>query len=425
MRSLPDPGSPAGKRISRPYLLFHFFQDLALVYPVYVIYFRAVGLSHAEVATLLVIWGVAVIVVEIPGGVLADIWSRRASIAIGLVCKAAAFIVWMARPDFIGFALGFVLWGVQEGICTGTVEALLYDALHSADAEEHFVALSGRAVFVGRIAVIASVLLGAALFPVAPVAVFVVSAASMVFAAGSVAFIRESRGEHSSETGRERAADGAGEGLSRIRKLREQLCAIRESVQAAWLIPGFAGVVLFGSLATVVYGVLDEYDALFALEEVGLPLAGVGVWSAFRFLSEGVGAELAARMRLRFHLDSPVRLAVLMIIAGTAMVVATASDRSLLLAFYFLFFFLLSMSEVIFRGWVQDRIASQGRATLSSMVSFVYETFGLLILVVSGTVGEVFGTGAIFLAGGMLVVLSAAAFAAAGTSAAAIRGARE
>ncbi len=56
---------------------------------------------------------------EIPSGIVADPWSRKWSLVAGMALKAAGFVVWLVRPDFAGF----VLWGLQEGICTGVVDA--------------------------------------------------------------------------------------------------------------------------------------------------------------------------------------------------------------------------------------------------------------------------------------------------------------
>lgn len=68
----------------------------------------------------------------------------------------------------------------------------------------------------------------------------------------------------------------------------------------------FVPLVAFGVLATVVYGVLDEYDFLFG-REYGVPVALIGFWGGLRFLMEGLGALVAHKLETRFGLDSPMR----------------------------------------------------------------------------------------------------------------------
>ena len=145
----------------------------------------------------------------------------------------------------------------------------------------------------------------------------------------------------------------------------------------------------------------------------GVPIAFIGVWGAARFLLEGLGASFAYRFERRLGLDSPFRLALWMACAAMLLLAPVASGIRALLIFYFLFYCMMAAAEVIFHGWIHHRIESQGRATIASLVSFVYEAFGLLIVLLLGPISQSYGLPALFLAGATLVLLAAAIFAAA------------
>ncbi len=365
------------------------------MYPVYLIYFQETGLSYLQLSWLLAIWGVAVLLVEVPSGLIADLWSRKWSLVIGMLLKGAGFLVWLVRPDFAGFAVGFMLWGFQEAICTGTTEALLYDMLKDSEEESRFVEISGKGVFVGRIGVVVSVLLGGWVFSVAPALVMVASAVSMAVAALCAGLLVQPL--------------AARRGVPHTAGFRVHLRAVLASVRAAAGVKGMLPLVLFGSLSVVVYGVLDEYDFLFA-QHRGVPLALVGVWGAGRFILEGLGAGLAHRLERLLGLQSPVRLAGWMTAAGLLLCVGVLGDSRALLGFYFGFFAMMAAAEVIFQGWVQHRVESAGRATISSAVSFVYEAFGLGLVLLAGPVAEISGLTGLFVFGAVVVTVSSVLF---------------
>ncbi|AFG37337.1 MFS transporter [Spirochaeta africana] len=386
------------RAVIRPYLLYRFFQDFALVYPVYVIYFQQTGLDYQAIAVLLAGWAAAMLVMEIPSGILADLSSRRLSIAAGMVMKAAAFLVWMYFPVFSGFMLGFVLWGCQEAITTGTADALLYDALRATGDQQQYIRLAGRGTLASRAGIVLSVLTGAVLFSVSTTAVLLVSSLSMLISAAAAVCIPEK--QHSSHVHPD---------------VRSRLGIIRQQLMAAMQIPGLLSYVVFGSLVTAVYGILDEYDFLYAAYR-GVPLAAVGIWGTIRFLSEGVGAWAADWLEQWVSVSRPPRLALwslaaaLLLSGGIVLGGLQAPASVVVLPLYFLYFGAMAAAEVVVSGRVQHVIQSEGRATISSVVSFVYTGFGIIVGLAFGWAASSFGLPAIFLSGAIITATAASIY---------------
>ena len=140
--------------------------DSLPIYPLYALLFVDTGLSTAQVSALFAIWSTVSIVAEVPTGALADRFSRRgALVAYGLL-QATGFAVWITLPGFAGFAVGFLLWGFGGSLANGAFEALLYDGLAAAGAEEQYARVNGWVTAAGLVtqvpAAVAATLLFAA-----------------------------------------------------------------------------------------------------------------------------------------------------------------------------------------------------------------------------------------------------------------------
>ena len=93
----------------------------------YALLFASTGLSTAEISSLFAIWSVTSFVLEVPSGVWADAVSRRLVLTLAPLLSGAGFAAWVAAPSYPVFALGFVLWGAQGALQSGTLEALVYE----------------------------------------------------------------------------------------------------------------------------------------------------------------------------------------------------------------------------------------------------------------------------------------------------------
>jgi hypothetical protein len=123
---------------------------------VYALLFADAGLTAAQISTLFVIWSVVSFAAEIPSGAWADVWSRRRLYAVGAFLTAAGFASWTFWPTYAGFAMGFGLWGLGGALCSGTLEALLYDGLGDS---ETYARTAGRGGTTAILAMLAATVL--------------------------------------------------------------------------------------------------------------------------------------------------------------------------------------------------------------------------------------------------------------------------
>ncbi|MET8796206.1 MFS transporter [Nocardia sp. NPDC004568] len=117
--------------------------DLVPYYALYALLFADHGFGPGQISLLLACWSVTAFLFEVPSGAWADTVSRRGLLILNGLLMAAGFAVWTVAPSYVGFALGFVLWGVAGSLRSGTFEALLYDELAARGAARSYARMIG------------------------------------------------------------------------------------------------------------------------------------------------------------------------------------------------------------------------------------------------------------------------------------------
>jgi MFS family permease len=118
-------------------------RDLIPLYAIYALLFADHGLSVGQISSLFVIWSLVSFLFEVPSGAWADTVDRRLLLVTSGLIYAMAFSAWIVWPTYLGFALGFVLWGLSSAIMSGTFEAFLYDELTAQGRPDSYAQLKG------------------------------------------------------------------------------------------------------------------------------------------------------------------------------------------------------------------------------------------------------------------------------------------
>jgi MFS family permease len=347
------------KTFLRSFYAYRFFTDLALVYPVYIILFKRNGLSVLQISLLLALWSGFVILFEVPTGALADRWSRKNMLILGLLSKAVGFGIWLFADRFWIFALGFLFWGVQETFCSGSQEALLFDNLKDYNKEEAYEQIAGKGHFYARIAIAVSMFLGGVIASFDFNAVIILSSASMLFGIIPVLFFREIRSDD----------------LSKIRiKYTEVL---RQAFRFSRNNKTVMRLFLYAAVVVAVVGILDEVEQLY-YDRVHLPLAFFGFVMVGRMVFEALGSRFAHR----FQRDTKdlKDIYILGILSGLLLLSAAAFRSLFLILPFALVFFFGSAGEVLVEGRLQRQIETDQRATILSIHSLLINASAIVFM---------------------------------------------
>lgn len=334
---------------------FKFFDDLVLIYPLYVVMFTDFGMEPWQVATLLAVWSTTAFLLEIPSGVWADKYSRKNILFVGQMVRSLGYASWLLFPNFWGFLVGFVLWGIKSALTSGTFQALIYDELKLLNEEKQFTKILGRTKTLSFTAIlVASALASPAILLGYPF-VLIISSMAVLIAGIIITTVPKAQNVESTHE-------------------KEYFSLLKEGLVGAFKNAVVFRLMIFLSLAFALGGALDEYWTIFA-DEAGLPKYGLGLFLGLMSGSQGVASFIAHRFEKRtnrfFYL--------LFLLNGILLFLAAYlfSVPALLLLIMFSFFF--TIIHVVFEGRLQHSIASTTRATISSVSGFLVE-IGVLVV---------------------------------------------
>ncbi|MEU0502056.1 MFS transporter [Nocardia sp. NPDC005998] len=145
-------------------VLFKGIGELIPLYALYAVLFADHGLSTGQISSLLAIWSATAFLLEVPSGAWADTVSRRGLLVSSGVLLTAGFTLWTVLPTYLGFALGFLLWGTSGALVSGTFEALLYDELVAHGARQAYPQLIGYARAASEAAIVIAIVAATPLY---------------------------------------------------------------------------------------------------------------------------------------------------------------------------------------------------------------------------------------------------------------------
>ena len=144
-------------QVRRTYYVLGFGNTLAasLIWGVNTIFLLDAGLNNFQAFAANAFFTAGMVLFEVPTGVVADSWGRRASYLLGTVTLAVttAIYVWLWYVDgpFWAWAVSSVLIGLGFTFFSGATEAWLVDALHATGYDGPLDAVFARAQVFGGV----------------------------------------------------------------------------------------------------------------------------------------------------------------------------------------------------------------------------------------------------------------------------------
>lgn len=316
------------------------------------------GLSPAQVSALLAIWSAVGIVAEVPSGALADRFSRRGALVASTVLQAIGYAIWITTPTFVGFAIGFALWGSGSSLSSGTFEALLYDGLAASHEEHRYPSVIGRVTALGLVAQIPAAGLASVLFARGG---YVLVGWASVGVCLLVSAIACALPDH-----RPPAVDATEGELGYL-----------DTVRAGLRVVGSMPAVRRAAIVTALLFGLDAMEEYFPLQ---VQSAGVRtVWVPILVLTIPLGGAIGAALAGRgAHLSGRV-LGVMLAAAAGLLGLGAAWTRPAgvlaIVGFYGVYRFVLSATE----AGLQRQLPNTARATATSVAALCGEVAGLVV----------------------------------------------
>ncbi len=132
------------QRNGRLILLMQICYSAIFIIPVLMPYYKAeIGLSFRDFMVAEAMFAATVVLMEVPSGWLSDLWSRKKTLALGLLTNAIGYGMLLFANSFVDAAIAQCVIGIGVSMISGTNSALLYDSLLQDGKEEQFRRLEG------------------------------------------------------------------------------------------------------------------------------------------------------------------------------------------------------------------------------------------------------------------------------------------
>ncbi len=330
--------------------------------PIITLFFQERGLTMLEVMLLQSIFAIVVVLLELPSGYLADIFSRKTLITLALFFASLGDLLYGFSYGFWMMLVSELLLAVAGAFLSGADSALLYDSLKSAQKENEYLKYESRLFSSSNIAEATGAILGGFIAVYSMTATFFLSA-FVIFLSIPIALSLK-------EPPREKIPKDK-KHLKEIFKIIK--FAIHSNKRIKWLII-YSSAVGASTLSAV--WLLQPYFKL-----LDIPIAYFGIlWATFN-------ASAAVFALFAYKIEKSLGLKNTLIFLALAPMLAHITLYKFaylwVLIFVFLYYISFALSGPIIKDYINREIDSKIRASVLSVHSlfsrFVFIVFSPLI----------------------------------------------
>lgn len=355
--------------------IFIFLSRLDLTQGIWMIYLSTKGMSLTKLGVLEGIFHLVSFSMEVPTGVVADLWGRKASRVVGRLLSMVSMIILIFSDDFYMFTLSFATLAISYNLESGAGEALIYDSLKAIDKEKDYIKINGKNEMFMQIGSVAALILGGYLGSKDYLLAFGVSA---VIAA--ITFIQSFTFVEPVEIIETKAAT-VSEGKTRnllLKQIIDSVKIIRDNKKVGFLIIFINIISLF---VTSLFYYLQNY-----WKTQGSSEFKIGIYLSISSLLAGIVATRVYKLE-RILKEKGIIIFMPIIIALSIWGIALTSLSQV---FYIIIGIADSIVYVTIGDYINKLIPSQNRATILSFQSMLFSLFMILIFPLIGKLGDSF-----------------------------------
>ena len=356
--------------------LFLGLSTLDLTRGLWMIYLMSRGFSLIELGLLEGIFHLTSFIMEIPTGIVADIYGRKTSRLLGRFFFLISLGIMFWSHSFILQMLGFIITAIGYNLESGAGEALLYDSMKEIGIESHYKKIAGRNNLILEIGGVLSFLIGGYIAVYLGYSwVFIPSMfLCIITIVNAKSFTEPSLVKHEQKR------------LKKMGWIKALIVQTGESLKVVKERPKIAFLILFSELIfmflTSLFFYLQTYWKSSGWDEfsIGLVLAATSVMSAISGLKGGT-------------LEKKIGDRAILIIAPVLLLV---SMWGIALTPYAPYFFILTglidgMLYVAIQDYLNKMIPSERRATVLSFQSMTFSIYMIIFFPIIGFFGDRYG----------------------------------
>jgi MFS family permease len=379
------------RRVQRIYLLLTLLSTLSasLIWGINTLFLLDAGLNNVEAFTANAFFTAGMVAFEVPTGVVADTWGRRASYLLGaatlLLSTLLYLAMWQAHAPLWGWAIASALLGLGFTFFSGATEAWLVDALAFSGFKENLESVLAKGQIFGGAAMLGGSVAGGFIAQVTNLGVPYLVRSVLLGLTLAAAFI------WMKDLGF--TPDRSKGPLDEVRRV------VRASIDNGWRNPPVRWLML----AALCTGGVDIF-AFYALQPYLLELYGnqrafgiAGLAAAIVAGSELVAGLIAPRVHRWIPRRTPALMLALLIGSASLAFIGGTSSFPVALVLLVIWGLTFSIAMPIRQAYLNGLIPSQQRATVLSFDNLMASAGGVVAQPGLGRVADLWGYPAAYL----------------------------
>lgn len=368
-----------------------FTTNLDLTRGIWMIYLATKGMSLYQLGILEGMFHVTSFIMEVPTGLVADVFGRKVSRVLGRVFSFTAIMLLILATNFYFYMLCFIFWALSYNLESGAGEALIYDSLKELKIENTYIKVAGRQELFYQISSLLALLIGGYLaHKNYKYALFSTAAISLIAILQAMSFTEPIVIEKINKN------DNVF--IVFKKQVIDSFLVIKKNKNVAFFIIFVEIIISFG---TTLFFYLQNYFSSNGYTEtkIGIILASASFFGAI------FGSQTH---RIEKVLKEKGILLIMPIISAIALWGLAYTKYHYI--FYIVITVVESITFVALSDYINKNIPSEKRATILSIASMVFSFFMIFIFPIIGKIGDIFSLQIAFkllaILGTVLVILN-------------------
>ncbi len=344
------------KNIPRLYLI-KISKWFNLVMPIVVLFYQGNGMGMHNIFLLKAIYSVAIVIMEIPSGWMADVWGRKKTLIMGSILGSVGILMYCFSFGFLEFVIAEIILGIGFSFVSGADSAMLYDSLKADNKTNKYTKEEGRITSVGNFAEAIAGVLGGFLAAISLRTPFYFQFAVAAMAIPAAITLIEPKFNTTKH-------------IHSIKKLVQnirQTLVTNQNLRIAILFSAVTGT------ATLTFAWLVQPF----FKAINLPVEMFGIfWTALN-LTVGISSAFAHKIEELLGKRNSLLIIILLIALGYFLSGIWVTYWGM--AFLFLFYLIRGLATPILKNYINQYTESEVRATMLSVRNFIIRiTFAVI-----------------------------------------------
>ncbi len=354
------------KNVYKNYI-FTFINNFNVTSGIWMLFLASRGLSLFEIGIMESIFHITSFTMEIPTGMVADLYGRKFSRLLGRLMTIISFLIMLFSHTTIFFALSFVLQAIGYNLESGAGEALIYDSMKEINQEDEYIKVKGKTEVFFQIASVFSLLLGGYLGTIDYRYVYMTA-----IAFSSIAFLEALTFKEPTIGKVKHLASPL---LTFKKQLRDSFNALKIDKRIVFLI---ISAEIFATFVTTEFFYIQNL-----LKSQGQTEFQIGLLLSASSLAAAFGAANTYKLEIKFSFKK-----LLIMLSAAGIVSFWGMTTSFIIPSFIFITVVESVLFIVMGNYINKLIKSEQRATLLSLQSMAFSFFMIVIFPIVGKLGD-------------------------------------